>query len=132
MKLVWIVSMLMFMSFAAGVHGVAKPTPPQVVPTVNVERYMGRWYAIASIPTSFERQCIQGTTAEYTLLDNGKIEVVNTCYDARGAVDRAVGRAWIPDLSEPTKLKVSFVRFLGFWLFPGDYWIIDLDAIPFT
>ena len=38
----------------------------------------------------------------------------------------AVGRAWIPNPDEPAKLKVSFVRFLGFWLFPGAYWVIDL------
>jgi apolipoprotein D and lipocalin family protein len=101
---------------------------PDVVGDVDVERYMGLWYAIASIPTSFERKCVQGTTAEYTLLENGRIRVVNVCYDAAGKPDRAVGRAWVPNPEAPTKLKVSFVRFLGFWLFPGDYWIIDLDA----
>jgi len=99
---------------------------PRVVEGLDVERYMGRWYAVASIPTTFERQCLAGTTAEYRLLDNGKIEVTNTCYDAQGEADVAVGRAWVPNRDEPTKLKVSFVRFLGFWLFPGAYWIIDL------
>jgi len=101
---------------------------PEVVGNLDVEQYMGRWYAIASIPTSFERQCVQGTTAEYTLQEDGRIEVLNTCYDAEGNADVAVGRAWIPDNREPTKLKVSFVRFLGFWFFPGAYWIIDLDS----
>jgi len=101
---------------------------PTVVESFDVERYMGLWYAIASIPTSFERQCVQGTTAAYRLLDNGKIEVTNTCYDADGVRDVAVGRAWISDEAEPTKLKVSFVRFLGLWFFPGAYWIIDLAA----
>ncbi len=110
-----------------GVLGLADKKTPTVVDSVDVERYMGRWYAIASIPTSFERDCVAGTTAEYTLLENGQIQVVNTCYDADGKADRATGRAWIPNLKQPTKLKVSFVRFLGFWLFPGDYWIIDLD-----
>jgi len=124
MKLLWVLPILML---AAGVFASAKPAPPQVVPDLDVERYMGRWYAIASIPTSFERRCAQGTTAEYSLLDSGRIEVVNTCYDAQGAADRSVGQAWIPDPSEPTRLKVSFVRFLGIWWFAGDYWIIDLD-----
>ena len=100
---------------------------PTVVESFDVERYMGLWYAIASIPTSFERQCAAGTTAEYTLLEDGTVQVVNVCYTKDGEPDRAVGRAWIPDPEEPTKLKVSFVRFLGFWLFPGAYWIIDLD-----
>jgi len=108
--------------------GLAAPAlgEPALVPSVDVERYMGLWYAIGSIPTSFERQCVQGTTAEYELLENGRIRVTNTCFDAAGKPDVAVGQAWIPDPDEPTKLKVSFVRFLGFWWFPGAYWIIDL------
>jgi apolipoprotein D and lipocalin family protein len=99
---------------------------PTVVEDLDIDRYMGRWYAVASIPTSFERQCAQGTTADYRLLESGQVEVTNTCYNADGVPDVAVGRAWIPDSDEPTKLKVSFVRFLGFWLFPGAYWVIDL------
>jgi len=53
--------------------------------------------------------------------------VVNTCSNADGVVQRAVGRAWAPDPSQPMKLKVSFVSFLGLWLFAGDYWVIVLD-----
>ena len=105
---------------------VAASIPVQPVTTVDVNRYMGLWYNIASIPTTFERRCVQGTTAEYTLLDNGKIQVVNTCYDAKGNADVARGRAWVPDPKEPAKLKVSFVRFLGIWWFGAPYWIIDL------
>jgi len=118
---------LMTMVLLGGVLSLAAGANPTVVESLDVERYMGLWYAIASIPTTFERQCADGTTAEYTLLDNGKIEVVNTCFTEEGEPDRAVGRAWIPDPEEPTKLKVSFVRFLGFWFFPGAYWVIDLD-----
>jgi len=98
----------------------------QVVESLDVQRYVGKWYAIASIPTSFERQCIQGTTAEYTLLENGQVQVVNTCYDANGNLDVARGRAWIPDPQDPAKLQVSFVHFLWFWLFSAPYWVIDL------
>ena len=99
---------------------------PQVVTSVDVSRYMGLWYAVASIPTTFERACAQGTTAEYHLLANGQIEVTNTCYRSDGSMQQTVGRAWVPDPSEPAKLNVSFVKFLGRWWFPGDYWIIDL------
>ena len=42
---------------------------PAVVESVDVDLYMGLWYAIASIPTTFERACAAGTTAEYHLLD---------------------------------------------------------------
>ncbi len=107
--------------------GTAGRAAPMVVDRLDVERYMGLWYAVASIPTSFERGCVRGTTAQYTLLANGQIEVLNTCYGADGKPQRAVGRAWAPDPQQPMKLKVSFVSFLGLWLFPGDYWVIDLD-----
>ncbi|UCF09377.1 MAG: lipocalin family protein [Candidatus Bipolaricaulota bacterium] len=99
---------------------------PEVVPDVDVERYMGRWYAVAHIPTTFERRCVSGITADYTLLESGRIEVVNSCCKEDGTVQRVRGRAWVPDTEEPAKLLVSFVRFLGWWLFPGDYWILAL------
>ena len=102
--------------------------PLQIVDHVDLTRYVGTWYAIASIPTWFERPCVQGTTAAYTLLENGKIEVVNRCYDKKGEVRTARGRAWIVDETTGAKLKVSFFSLFGLWLFPGDYWIIDLDS----
>jgi apolipoprotein D and lipocalin family protein len=111
------------MTFVGGLE-----TGPTVVSDIDVDRYMGLWYAVASIPTTFEQACAQGTTAEYRLLPNGRIDVVNTCYQADGEPFQAVGRAWIPDKQQPTKLKVSFVRFLGLWLFAGDYWILELDS----
>ena len=101
---------------------------PTVVGNVDIERYMGLWYAVASIPTTFERACAQGTTAEYHVLSDGRLEVTNTCLRSDGSTFSAVGRAWVPDPSEPAKLKVSFVRLLGRWFFPGDYWILDLAS----
>ncbi len=95
---------------------------------VDLVRYMGLWYAVASIPTTFEARCAQGTTAYYALLPNGQVEVTNTCYDTAGAPSRVVGRAWVPDPRDPSKLKVSFVRLLGISFFPADYWIVDLAA----
>ena len=83
---------------------------PGVVEALDVERYMGLWYAVASIPTTFERACVQGTTAEYHLLPNGQVEVTNTCYRADGSPLRIVGRAWIPDPSAPAKLKVGSTK----------------------
>ena len=108
------------------VGAMAATEPLQVVQDLDAEQYVGLWYSIASIPTTFERQCVQGTTAEYTLLENGRIQVVNTCYDEEGKVDVARGQAWIPDPTESSKLKVSFVPFLGMWWFGAPYWVIDL------
>jgi apolipoprotein D and lipocalin family protein len=119
---------VMMLILASAWGATAAEVPLQTVETVDVSQYMGVWYSIASIPTTFEKQCVQGTTAEYTLLENGKIQVVNTCYDVDGNQDVARGRAWIPNPDEPGRLRVSFVRFLGVWWFGAPYWIIDLAA----
>jgi apolipoprotein D and lipocalin family protein len=118
--------MLMLITLAAISFVSVRQGEPMTVDSVDVARYMGTWYAVASIPTSFERGCLQGTTAYYRLLPSGQVEVTNTCYDAAGESSRVMGRAWIPDPKETGKLKVSFVRVLGISLFAADYWILDL------
>ncbi len=109
------------------VTGVLTSRPPlRVVDELDLSRYLGTWYAVASIPTTFERRCAQRTTATYTLLPSGQIEVLNVCYSPDGRRIEARGRAWIPDPKVPAKLKVSFVNLLGLRFFPADYWVIDL------
>jgi apolipoprotein D and lipocalin family protein len=96
----------------------------QTVESVDMDRYLGKWYQYAYIPNSFQPRDGALTTAEYSLKPNGKISVVNTSYkDWQGTEIKKVAkaRAWVVDPSN-AKLKVSF-----FWPFTGDYWIIDLD-----
>jgi apolipoprotein D and lipocalin family protein len=97
--------------------------PLEVVPNVDLARYVGTWYEIASYPAPFQEGCT-ATTAEYTLRDDGTVRVINRCRD--GSVDGperiAEGSARVVDGDTNAKLKVSF-----FWPFEGDYWIIDLD-----
>lgn len=91
----------------------------ETVAKVDVQRYMGRWYEIASFPQSFQKGC-SCTVAEYKLLENGKVNVTNSC-NVDGKMKVATGKAWVTDKSTNAKLKVSF-----FWPFSGKYWIIDL------
>ncbi len=98
-----------------------------VVDNVDLSRYLGRWYEIGLIPVWFQKGCAGGTTAEYSLFKEGVVNVVNRCCTEDGKVKEAKGRAWVVDKKHPAKLKVSFVSLLGWWLFKGDYWIIDLD-----
>jgi apolipoprotein D and lipocalin family protein len=98
--------------------------PLDVVNEVDLDRYVGRWYEIASFPQRFQRGCV-ATTASYTLRDDGRIRVENECRDGSfdGDLRRAEGVAWVADpSSSQAKLKVQF-----FWPFRGDYWIIELD-----
>jgi apolipoprotein D and lipocalin family protein len=97
--------------------------PLQVVPHVDLNRYLGTWYEIATIPQHFQKDCV-GVTATYTLRDDGTIEVLNKCRKKTldGELKTAKGKAWVVDKETNAKLKVQF-----FWPFRGDYWIIELD-----
>jgi apolipoprotein D and lipocalin family protein len=98
-----------------------KPRPVTSVSTVDLKRYIGKWYEIARYPNRFQRECASDTTAEYELKPNGKVAVVNTCRKNDGATKKASGTAKVVDRSN-ARLKVTF-----FWPFYGDYWIIGLD-----
>jgi apolipoprotein D and lipocalin family protein len=117
----------MVLSSAASAEPLTKRAEPTVVQKVDLNRYLGRWYEIARIPVWFQKDCACGTTAEYSLIKDGEVSVVNRCCTSDGKMKEAKGRAWVVDKKTPAKLKVSFVSLFGFWLFGGHYWIIDLD-----
>jgi apolipoprotein D and lipocalin family protein len=96
------------------------------VKSVDMERYVGLWYEIERIPNRFQSNCIGETTASYSLREDGRIDVSNRCHARNGKIIEANGIAKVVDKRSNAKLKVSFVRFLGFNLFWGDYWIIGL------
>lgn len=97
--------------------------PLHTVERVELSRYLGTWYEIASYPQRFQAGCT-ATTANYSLRDDGLISVLNRCRKGGldGKLDEAEGRARVVDEATNAKLEVSF--FGPFW---GDYWIIDLD-----
>jgi apolipoprotein D and lipocalin family protein len=102
--------------------------PPLVtVNRVDLNKYVGLWYEIAKIPNSFQNQCAYGTTAEYKLLEDSEIQVINKCYKSDGEQDVAEGLAKVVDKKTNSKLEVSFFSIFGFRPFWGDYWIIELD-----
>jgi len=102
-------------------------SPPTTVSKVDLQKYAGLWYEIAKIPNSFQDHCAYGTTAEYKIRPDGEISVINRCYDEEGNLDVAEGVAQVVNKKTNSKLEVSFVSFLGWRPFWGDYWIIGLD-----
>lgn len=108
----------------------ADDKPLELVESVDLRRYQGLWYEIARLPNEFQDQCAGNVTAEYTLMDNGRIRVVNRCLLADGEVDEAEGVARRPDPNREAALKVRFApRWLS-WL-PlvwGDYQIMALST----
>ena len=113
---------LMALVASAGV-ATAKEPELAVVDSVELDRYLGTWYEIASYPAWFQKNCT-AVTALYSLRDDGLIEVLNSCRKGSldGKLKQSTGRAKVVDTDSNAKLKVSF--FGPFW---GKYWIIDLD-----
>ena len=103
--------------------------PLEVVPDVDLNRYMGTWYEIARLPNSFQGECVSDVTATYSLMEDGDVLVVNRCRKENGEMNEARGRARRARADGPnSKLEVRFapawLSFLPFvW---GDYWIIEL------
>jgi len=99
------------------------------IPALDLPRYLGTWYEIAKFPNRFQRKCAGFTTATYSALPDGRVQVENRCKLADGSTDSVVGVARQIGPSTSPRLKVRFApALLSFipmvW---GDYWIIDLD-----
>ena len=97
--------------------GVSK-TSLTTVESVDLQRYSGTWYELASYPQIFERGC-SNVKATYTPKD-GYIEVFNQ--SIKNKKNNSIkGKAFVVENSGNARLKVQF-----FWPFKGNYWIIDL------
>ena len=97
---------------------------PSTVKQVELNRYLGLWYQVARYPHSFQNKKCALSTAKYSLREDGKIRVLNTCWADKlnGPVKQQVEAAAWPADETNSRLKVKF-----FGLFVADYLIIELD-----
>ncbi|XP_057767139.1 temperature-induced lipocalin-1 [Salvia miltiorrhiza] len=101
----------------------------EVVRNLDVERYMGTWYEIASFPSRFQPKSGVDTRATYTLNPDGTVNVLNETWSdgKRGSIE---GTAYKADpKSDEAKLKVKFYvpPFLPIIPITGDYWVLYID-----
>jgi lipocalin len=92
------------------------------ITSFDLDRYLGRWYEIARYDHSFERGLV-GSTAEYSLRDDGKLKVLNSGHlnTLDGPYKESIGKAKARKNGTPGQLQVSF-----FGPFYGDYDILEL------
>ncbi|MCC5888507.1 MAG: lipocalin family protein [Gammaproteobacteria bacterium] len=99
-------------------------TPSGVEPVTgfDAERYQGRWYEIFRLDHRFERG-LTNVTADYRILDDGRVEVINRGFDPRKCEWRDVeGTARFLEDPGTASLAVSF-----FFGISGGYHVIALD-----
>lgn len=95
-----------------------------LVPSVDLEQYAGLWYQVARYPHSFQSSDCALSTAEYTLREDGKVEVLNRCW-----VDSYQGEysSQVRALARSMSAQNNHLKVLFFGIFPADYLIIELD-----
>lgn len=96
----------------------------ETVTTVDLQKYSGKWFEIASFPQRFQKGC-HCTTAEYTVTSKDYLIVENRCNkdSLNGKSLYIKGKVFAEKNSGNSKLKVQF-----FWPFKGKYWVIDLAS----
>ncbi len=96
--------------------------PIHTVESVDIERFMGDWYVIASIPTAIEKQAYNALES-YRLAEDGTIET--TFSFNKGALDGPLKvyrpRGFIRDKQSNAVWGMQF-----FWPFKAEYRIIYL------
>lgn len=93
--------------------------PPKVVENIDLNKYVGEWYEIATIPRFFQWGC-GGAKATYKIISENKISVLNQCMGFFSIRDIS-GVATVVDSKEPAKLMVDF----GYGR-KGEYWVVML------
>lgn len=99
---------------------------PAVISEINVPSYLGHWKQVYQAPTNMIFQgygtCI---TADYGLLDNGNINVLNAQLDENHNIEQISGYGYYKNASEPGKLTVH----LDGVPVDSPYWIVKLGEI---
>lgn len=67
----------------------------EVVKGLDLQRYMGRWYEIASFPSRFQPKSGINTRATYTLKEDSTVNVLNETWTdgKRGSIEGTAYKA---------------------------------------
>lgn len=120
-----LVILFLVTSIILGCTGVPKGLEP--VSGFDGQRYLGRWYEIARLDHSFERN-LSNVSAMYSAKENGEISVLNRGYNEKsGNWKQIEGKARFINNESVGSLKVSF-----FGPFYGGYHVIELDRLNYS
>lgn len=114
---------IMSMLLIIGLTACSSNYEVSVTKPVDLKRYSGTWYEIASFPTTFHKECFC-TTANYALTQDYLL-VKNTCYtrvNNRTLRRSLTGKAYPTPNTQNSHLSIEF-----YWPLKADYWIVYLD-----
>lgn len=99
---------------------------PETITNLELDSYLGHWVQIYAAPTN---SIFQGygtcLTADYGLLENGDVSVVNSQLNKNHELEQINGYAYYKNASEPGKLTVH----LDGVPVDAPYWIVKLGEI---
>ena len=104
--------------------------PLELIDSIDLTRYQGRWYEIARLPNRYQDQCAGEVSADYELLEDGRVQVTNRCRRPDGSWSEVQGIARRDSSdSRAAALEVRFApRWLSFLPFVwGEYRVMALD-----
>jgi lipocalin len=117
---------ILFIFAIFGCVSYARDDTPIPVTSLSVNSYLGHWQQVYAAPTNVIFQgygtCI---TADYGLLENGNISVLNSQLDKNCEIDQIGGYGYYKNASEPGKLTVHLDGV------PTDapYWVVKLGEV---
>ena len=115
--------LIMVLAIVSGISACTSGPPIYTVESVDIERFMGDWYVIASIPTFIEKQAYNALES-YHLAEDGTIET--TFSFNKGALDGPQRvyrpRGFIQDKQSNAVWGMQFI-----WPFKAEYRIIFLS-----
>lgn len=115
-------TILLYLFLVCNISCINKTIDKETVKTLDIQRYMGKWFEIARFDYHFEHNLV-GSTIEYTLLPDSTIEVVTCGYsnDFSGPCVKARGIVRV-NPSDLGKMKITYL-----WKFYAEYNILEID-----
>ena len=102
---------------------------PATVNELNLNSYLGHWVQVYGAPTN---AIFQGygtcATADYGVLDNGQISVLNSQLNKNKEIEKINGYGYYKNESEPGKLTVH----LDGVPVDSPYWVVKLGEIVYN
>jgi lysozyme C len=118
--------MLLNLLFLSTAYLVASNVLPSTVSELDVNSYLGHWYQVYGAPTNTIFQgygtCL---TADYGLLDNGYISVLNAQLNKNKEIETINGYGYYKNISKPGQLTVH----LDGVPVDSPYWVVKLGEI---